>query len=80
MRRPRRSPVVPLVLALFAFGVGLFLIVFPWTNDWDINYLQQLSPRIQDLWNQDSFRGGFTGLGMVNVYIACLQIAGLFRR
>jgi hypothetical protein len=79
-RRRRQSPLQPATVALISFAVGLFLMVFPWTDDWNINYIQQISPRLQDLWDQDSFRGAFTGLGLVNIYIACLQIARLFRR
>lgn len=67
-------------LALFIFEVGAFLVVFPWTENWNINYFQTLTPRLQDLWYQPSFRGALTGLGFVNIYIACLQVAHSFRR
>lgn len=80
MRKPQPSPLLPAVLALFTLAVGLFLMIFPWTESWNVNSLQQISPGLQDLWNQDSFRGAFTGLGLVNIYIACLQTARLFRR
>ena len=79
-QRHSPSALIPAVMALFAFGVGLFLTVFPWTDDWNVNYIQQIWPRIQDVWNQDSFRGAVTGLGLINIYIACLQIARMFRR
>ena len=79
-RRQPSFPFVAIALALFTFAVGLFLMVFPWTEDWNVNAMQQISSRVQELWNQDSFRGAFTGLGLVNIYIACLQIARLFRR
>jgi hypothetical protein len=69
-----------LSLALFVFEVGAFLVIFPWTESWNINYFQTLTPGIQDLWYQPSFRGALTGLGFVNIYIACLQVVRSFRR
>lgn len=67
-------------LALFIFEVGAFLVIFPWTEDWNVNYFQSFTPVIRDLWYQPSFRGALTGLGFVNIYIACLQVIHSFRR
>jgi hypothetical protein len=67
-------------LALFIFEIGAFLVIFPWTDSWNINYFQTLTPGLQDLWYQPSFRGALTGLGFVNIYIACLQVVYSFRR
>ena len=66
--------------AIFAFEVGLFLVIFPWMDSWTLNYFQGVSPQIESLWDEASFRGLVTGLGFVNMYIALLQIARLFRR
>src|SRR5580693_4826634 len=66
-------------LALFIFEVGAFLAIFPWTESWDLNYFQMVTPGLQDLWQQPSFRGALTGLGFVNIYIACLQVIQSFR-
>jgi len=67
-------------LALFIFEVGAFLVIFPWTEYWNLNYFQSVKPALQDLWYQPSFRGAITGLGFVNIYIACLQLVYSFRR
>jgi hypothetical protein len=67
-------------LALFVFEIGAFLVIFPWTESWNINYFQTLTPGLQNLWYQPSFRGALTGLGFVNIYIACLQLIHSFRR
>jgi hypothetical protein len=67
-------------LALFIFEIGAFLVIFPWTQDWDLNYFQIVTPGLQDLWQQPSFRGALTGLGFVNIYIACLQVVHSFRQ
>ncbi|HVO97132.1 MAG TPA: hypothetical protein VMT15_03655 [Bryobacteraceae bacterium] len=66
--------------ALFAFEIGLFLVVFPWQDSWTLNYLQAISPAIANLWDEPSFKGLVTGLGFVNIYISLLQISRLFRR
>jgi hypothetical protein len=67
--------------AIFAFEIGLFLVIFPWMGDsWDLNYFQSLSPVFQNVWDEPYFRGAISGLGFLNIYIAMLQIARLFRR
>ena len=67
--------------AIFAFEVGLFLVIFPWLDDtWDVNYFQTLIPALQNLWDDPYFRGAVTGLGFVNIYIACLEVVRLLRR
>lgn len=67
-------------LAIFSFEVGLFLVIFPWQDSWTLNYFQGISPTIESLWDEPSFRGLVTGLGFVNIYIALLQVIRLFRR
>jgi hypothetical protein len=66
--------------AIFSFEVGLFLVIFPWQDSWALNYFQGLSPTLENLWDEPSFRGFLTGLGFVNIYIALLQVVRLFRR
>jgi len=66
--------------AIFAFEVGLFLVVFPWQDSWTLNYFQGISPNVENLWDEPSFKGLVTGLGFVNIYIALLQTIHLFRR
>lgn len=65
---------------IFAFEVGLFLVIFPWQDSWTFNYFQGLNPAFSNLWDEPSFKGLITGLGFVNIYIAILQIFRLFRR
>jgi hypothetical protein len=67
-------------LALFTFEVGLFLVVFPWTNYWNFNYFQVVIPGLQDAWDQPTFRAALTALGLLNIYLACLQAVNAFRR
>jgi hypothetical protein len=66
--------------AIFALTVGLFLVVFPWLDIWNLNYFQRLVPALQDIWDDSYFRGAVTGLGFVNIYIALVEVVRLFRR
>ena len=66
--------------AIFALEIGLFLVVFPWMDSWDINHVQRWFPRLQDLWEDRYLRGAVSGLGLVNVYIACGEVIRLIRR
>ena len=66
--------------AIFAFEIGLFLMVFPWMDSWTVNHFQTWLPRLQDLWEDRYLRGAVSGLGLVNVYIACGEVVRLIRR
>ena len=76
----RQGRLLTVCFAIFAFEVGLFLVVVPWQDSWTLNYFQGVSPGVETLWDEPSFRGFVTGLGLVNIYIATLEIVRLFRR
>jgi hypothetical protein len=66
--------------AIFAFEIGLFLVVFPWMDDsWMLNSLG-LYPGLANIWDDGYFRGALTGLGFINIYIATLEIFRMIRR
>jgi len=69
--------------AIFALELGLFLVVFPWLNSWDLNWVPLQSPNWRAIWMNPYFRGGLSGLGMVNLYIGLAelmrQLRSLFR-
>ncbi|HLH37925.1 MAG TPA: hypothetical protein VKX39_02155 [Bryobacteraceae bacterium] len=65
---------------VFTFEIGLFLVIFPWMDDtWDLNYFNSVVPMLQSVWDDPYFRGALTGLGFVNIYIACQEVIRLFR-
>jgi hypothetical protein len=72
------------LFAIFAFEIGAFLVVFPWTDAWTLNHLPSFFPGhevdLQDLWDDPYFRGGLTCLGLLNVYIALREALQLIRR
>jgi hypothetical protein len=59
--------------------MGAFLILFPWIDAWDLNSAQDFIPGASDVWDEPLLRGGLTGLGFVNVYIALIQFIRLGR-
>jgi hypothetical protein len=76
--------VLGICLIIFAFELGLFLIVFPWLPNWDLNWIPLHSPFLSSLWLNQYFRGALSGLGLLNIYVAVLeagrQIAATFSR
>jgi hypothetical protein len=50
--------------------VGLVLVVAPWTEIWDSNWLLQPWPALRGALLSGFARGAVTGLGLVNVVMA----------
>ena len=76
---PRRHWLLLLCFALFSFEIGIFLVVFPWMDNWSLNYFPGAFPRLEDLWDEPALKGALSGLGVVNIYVAILQLLRLFR-
>ena len=76
---PRRRRLLSLCFAIFAFDVGVFLVVFPWSDYWSFNSLQAYWPTLEDYWEDPHFRGAITGLGLVNIYVALLEFFRILR-
>jgi hypothetical protein len=54
---------------LLALEVGLFLIVFPWSEAWEKNVLLAWSPLLRAVFLSSYFRGAVSGLGLWNVVL-----------
>ena len=67
------------LLVTFCLEIGLFLLIFPWTEYWDNNYFATLVPEWRRFWTNTYFRGAISGLGVVNLYISFLEIFRLRR-
>ena len=63
----------------FCLEIGVFLLVFPWTEYWDANYFSALLPAWQPYWDNMYVRGAISGLGVVNLYISFIEIFRLRR-
>lgn len=61
-------------LVVFAFELGLFLLVFPWLNNWDLNWVPVHWPTFSDIWMSPYFRGALSGLGLLNIYVAFVEL------
>ena len=76
--------ILGICLVIFAFELGLFLLVFPWRPNWDLNWIPLHSPFLSDFWMNQYFRGALSGLGLLNIYVAVVeagrQIAALSTR
>jgi hypothetical protein len=93
---PVVAPVVPpgqgwfqrlssVLFIIFCFELGLFLLIYPWTDAWSDNYFAWAVPgSVQTtwhtFWNNSFVRGGVSGLGVVNLWIALLEVFRLFAR
>jgi len=72
---------MPLAAALIAActAMGLFLLVFPWSPFWETNYFVLQVPAVQDYWSSPYLRGTVSGLGLVNLFFALVDLVR-FRR
>ena len=71
MRWHRR--ILSFCLIIFAFELGLFLLVFPWLSVWGMSWVPVHSARFAHLWMSPYVRGGLSGLGLINIYVALAE-------
>jgi hypothetical protein len=71
--------ILRIVLALFCFEVGLILLMLPWTQLWDNNYFFSLGESTRSLLLSSYVRGGVSGLGIVNLWIAAAETLRLIK-
>ena len=68
---------------IFCFELGLFLLIYPWTDSWGDNYFALAVPgSMQPLWHrfwQNAYtRGAVSGVGIVNLWIAVMELFRMF--
>jgi hypothetical protein len=66
-------------LATACLIVGIFLLIFPWTEYWDNNYFAGAAPFLHRWWNNLYVRGAVSGIGVVNLYISLVEVFRLKR-
>jgi hypothetical protein len=86
MQRPITRPaykwhqkLIGLLAVIVCFELGVFLMVFPWVSDWDLNYFSSLPFWFQNIWRSAYFRGAISGLGVLNVWISFSEVFRLRR-
>jgi hypothetical protein len=67
------------LLITFCLEIGLFLLIFPWTDFWQGNYFSVLVPEWHQYWDNLYLRGAVSGLGVANLYISVTEIFRLRR-
>jgi len=67
------------VLIALCVEIGLFLLVFPWTNYWENNYFSSVLPEWRRYWMSPYCRGAVSGLGVANLFLAVGEIFRLRR-
>jgi hypothetical protein len=68
-----------LFAVIFSFELGVFLLVFPWVSDWDLNYFSSLPLWASTVWASPYFRGAISGLGVLNIYVSFIEVFRLRR-
>ena len=68
-----------MLLAVFFLEIGVLLIVVPWTSFWDQNVFIESSASLQRMLNNHFVRGAVSGLGVINLGVAVLEIVSLLR-
>jgi hypothetical protein len=71
------------LIVIFCFEIGLFLLVYPWTDGWTDNYFAWVAPGAMqapwhEFWNNTYVRGAMSGLGVVNVWVALAEVFRMF--
>ena len=69
-----------LLVIIYFLEVGLVLIVAPWTTFWDRNYFIEARPLVQAMLTTSVIRGSVSGVGLLNLGAAALDLIGLFSR
>jgi hypothetical protein len=62
------------IYVLLTLWIGIFLVVFPWRQSWENNYLVYLYPQIRPLVANPFLKGFVLGLGIVNFLIGIHEI------
>ena len=68
-----------LIFIVFCLELGMFLVIFPWTDFWEGSFFSSLPPEWRLYWDNAYLRGAISGLGIVNVYISLVEIFRLRR-
>jgi hypothetical protein len=61
------NKILVLVFIFFCFELGIFLIIFPWSQYWDNNFFLFHLAFLRPLVLNNYFRGAVAGLGVVDL-------------
>ena len=71
------------LLIIFCLELGLFLMIYPWTDRWAENYFSWIGPvrwqaNWHEVWDNNYVRGAIAGLGLVNIWIAVAEALRMY--
>ena len=58
----------------FCFEIGLFLVIIPWSELWEGNYLLTYIPTFRPVILHSVFRAGVTALGGIDILIGLSEL------
>lgn len=75
--------VTALLWIVFCLYLGLFLLIYPWTDNWGGNYFSwigpvQWQPTWHQIWTNGFTRGAVSGLGVLNIWIALAEALRMY--
>src|SRR4051794_2098423 len=59
--------------AIFCFEVGVFLLVYPWVSNWDVNGAF-FPVWARPIWTSSWLRGAVSGIGILDIYISFVEV------
>ena len=70
-----------IVFILFCLELGLFLVIYPWTDGWDNNLFASYIPMLHwnQWWHSPFLKGALSGLGLLNIWVSVSEIFRLRR-
>jgi hypothetical protein len=73
------------LLIIICLELGLFLLIYPWSDGWSDNYFAwavrgSIQPAWHEFWTNSFVRGAISGMGAVNLWIAVTEVFRLFAR
>ena len=67
-----------LLLTVFFIETGVVLLLAPWSEFWDRNYFVKGLPLVHALMANNFVRGAVSGVGIVNVVAAIVEMHAFF--
>jgi len=69
-QEPRMNRWLAILYVVICFEMGAFLFLFPWIPPWSHNFFVGHYPGFSALARNYYVRGGISGLGLIDVYLA----------
>ena len=66
------------MLIALSLEVGLVLIIIPWSAFWDRNYFATVIPPLQGILTNNFVRGAVSGIGLLNVIAAVIELVSMY--